>query len=73
MLAHWIDVALEPSGHNYCVHPDYLGEIAFRSKDIRSKLPTCYFDLVLCHNIVFTYFDIELQCAILDRLATVLC
>ena len=39
--------------------------IEFRQQDLRSEMPTGPFDLILCRNLVFTYFDTERQLAIL--------
>jgi chemotaxis protein methyltransferase CheR len=70
--AHWLDAAFKPCGQDYCVRPIHRNGITFKRQDIRSELPAGCFDLVLCRNIVFTYFEIELQHAILDRLGAVL-
>ncbi|MFQ5935865.1 MAG: CheR family methyltransferase, partial [Acidiferrobacterales bacterium] len=40
--------------------------------DIRTTLPTGHFDLILCRNLVFTYFDDQLQDDILARLLAIL-
>jgi len=70
--AHWLDVAFERCGQDYCVRPIHRNGISFKCQDIRAELPTGHFDLVLCRNIVFTYFEIELQRAMLDRIGAVL-
>ena len=69
---HWLDTAFERFGQDDCVRPIHRDGITFKRQDIRSELPAGCFDLVLCRNIIFTYFEIELQRAIFDRLATVL-
>jgi chemotaxis protein methyltransferase CheR len=51
----------EKSGAAYCVKADYRHEIAFQRQDIRQELPGGPFDLVLCRNVVLTYFEPELQ------------
>ena len=70
--AHWLDAAFERCGSDYCVRPIHRHGITFERQDIRSELPAGWFDLVLCRNIVFTYFKIELQHAILDCLGAAL-
>src|SRR3954451_11814046 len=70
--AHWLGVAFEQCDQDYCVRPTHWDGVTFKRQDIRSELPAGRFDLVLCRNIIFTYFEIELQRAIFDRLATVL-
>ena len=54
------------------MRPIHRHGITFERQDIRSELPAGWFDLVLCRNIVFTYFKIELQHAILDCLGAAL-
>ena len=44
----------------------------FLAQDIRRDVLTGRFDLVLCRNLVFTYFQVPLQSAIAGRLAEVL-
>jgi chemotaxis protein methyltransferase CheR len=68
--AEWRHIAFtrqgEPEGH--CLKPAYRGDIEFRVQDIRESMPPERFDLVLCRNLVFTYFDESLQCALLRRI-----
>ena len=45
----------------YCLKPEYKHPITFRVQDIRDSLPSDRFDLVLCRNLVFTYYSTELQ------------
>jgi chemotaxis protein methyltransferase CheR len=67
--AGWLDLAFDRDGQDYCVRPVHREGIRFERQDIRSESPPGLFDLVLCRNLVFTYFAIELQRPILDRLA----
>lgn len=39
----------------------YRDEVQFRHEDVRRSLPEGPFDVVLCRNVAFTYFDVELQ------------
>ncbi len=41
-------------------------------EDLREKVPSAMFDLVLCRNLVFTYFDDDLQRDILESMQAVL-
>ena len=41
----------------------------FLEQDIRHEFPEGRFDLILCRNLVFTYFATALQAAIARRLA----
>ncbi len=60
--------AFERRGDLYCVRPELREGIEFRCQDIRKELPEGPFDLVLCRNLVFTYFDSGLQREALARI-----
>lgn len=60
--------AFIPCGETYCLRPAFKEDISFRHQDIRSEMPDGLFDLILCRNLAFTYFERELQKAILSRL-----
>ncbi len=55
-------------GEHYCLKSHYRAGVEFRQQDIRSDLPEGPFDLILCRNLVFTYFDEPLQQATLARI-----
>lgn len=40
-----------------CIAPEHARSVSFVEADVRRELPDGPFDLVLCRNIVFTYFD----------------
>jgi chemotaxis protein methyltransferase CheR len=44
-----------------CLRPDYRESVDFVRHDVRDGAPGGPFDLVLCRNLVFTYYDDELQ------------
>lgn len=46
----------------------YDRDIEFLVQDIRREMPDGPFDLILCRNLVFTYFDEALQRELLDRI-----
>lgn len=54
----------------YCLEPDYRHDVTFLEQDIRRNQPDGRFDLVLCRNLVFTYFDYDLQLRILNRIVS---
>ncbi len=60
----------EPVGDRFRLRDGLRADVTFELRDIRAALPTGPFDLVLCRNLVFTYFDDELQRATLRKLAT---
>ncbi|MDH3285225.1 MAG: chemotaxis protein CheR [Acidobacteriota bacterium] len=45
------------AGDDYCLLPEYRKDVAFACQDIRAAMPAGRFDLILCRNLVFTYFD----------------
>ncbi len=67
--AGWLDTAFEHSRKSYRVRPAFRRGIRFRRQDIRERLPGGEFDLVLCRNLAFTYFDEAGQRRVLERLA----
>jgi chemotaxis protein methyltransferase CheR len=68
----WRTLAFDACDHCYCVRAEHREGIEFALQDIRREQPAGHFDLVLCRNLAFTYFEPELQRSTLDRLAAVL-
>ncbi len=64
----WRQAAFEPRGRLLCLREAYREGIAFRLQDLRRARPRERFDLVLCRNTAFTYFDQGLQGEVLERL-----
>jgi chemotaxis protein methyltransferase CheR len=64
----WIDQAFEQTGRQYCIKESYKENLQFVKQDIRHQLPEGRFHLILCRNLVFTYFEKSLQLAILAKL-----
>ena len=60
--------AFEKSGKNWFLKSEYQNSVAFHREDIRIIMPASSFHLILCRNLVFTYFDVGLQREILNRL-----
>jgi chemotaxis protein methyltransferase CheR len=65
---HW-HIAFEQSGEEYCLRVVYRGAVHFVQQDIRRAFPEGRFDLILCRNLVFTYFETAVQAEIARRLA----
>jgi len=65
-------VAFERSGGEFCLGLEYRPPVRFLAQDIRRDFPDGRFDLVLCRNLVFTYFQTSPQAVIAGRLAEVL-
>ena len=66
--ASWRDQAFEQANGDYRINPRYRRDITFVEQDIRTQQPDGPFDVVLCRNLVFTYFDDELQSQLLERI-----
>lgn len=72
MPGSWRDSAFERRGSLYCVASEYRAGIRFEHADAAQVLPAGPFDLLLCRNVVFTYFTPERQIEMLARLRSVL-
>jgi len=64
----WIAIAFESSDDELRLLPSYRRRVELLRQDIRLEMPTGPFDLVLCRNLVFTYFDASLQAELLPRI-----
>jgi len=51
-----------------CLRPEHRNPVSFTLHDVRSEPAAGPFDLVLCRNLAFTYFDEASQGAVADRL-----
>jgi chemotaxis protein methyltransferase CheR len=65
-----LERAFVPSDDGHCLRPEFEEGVTFELQDIRSEPPEGPFDLILCRNLVFTYFDKALQAKVLSRIAT---
>lgn len=70
--AQWWEAAFNRVGNIYCVKDVHREALTFLHQDIRFEIPQGPFDLILCRNLVFTYFEPDLQLTMLDRMASVL-
>jgi chemotaxis protein methyltransferase CheR len=64
----WRARAFEPAGRGFRLRDRFRDCVRFRRQDIRRAMPAGPFDLILCRNLAFTYFDEEGQVRILNRL-----
>jgi chemotaxis protein methyltransferase CheR len=48
--------AFEGIGDALCLKPERRTSVRFLEQDIRETMPAGAFDLILCRNLVFTYF-----------------
>lgn len=54
-------IAFTQQDGNYCLFPEYQQNIEFKYHDVHDQFPNKNFNVILCRNLVFTYFDIKLQ------------
>jgi len=64
----WIEHAFIRQGDLFCIRSEERKKVALLVHDIRSEMPEGLFHLVLCRNLVFTYFDEALQGEVLARI-----
>ena len=69
---HWRALAFDRRDRCYRVRAEHRGGITFALQDIRHERPAGPFDLILCRNLVFTYFEPALQQSMLDRIGSAL-
>jgi chemotaxis protein methyltransferase CheR len=58
----------EPSGNLFRVRQRHREGVSFLLQDLRLEAPDGRFDLILCRNVAFTYFQPPLQAEALDRI-----
>jgi chemotaxis protein methyltransferase CheR len=68
--ADWRARAFTAAADEFCLNEEYRRTVTFAVQDIRERAPGGHFHLILCRNLVFTYFDERLQAEILARLKT---
>jgi len=68
----WIDAGFARDGEWFEVRPEFRSMVVFQQADVRTELPNGPFDLILCRNLVCTYFDEPLRHRTLGRLLSVL-
>jgi chemotaxis protein methyltransferase CheR len=64
----WRTAAFERTATEYRLKGNYRVRVEFRRHDIREEPPNGPFDIVLCRNLAFTYFDHNLQVTTARRL-----
>ncbi len=64
----WVDRGFSRQGALFGLRPELRSSVAFRLQNIRVASPAERFDLILCRNLVLTYFDETLQRQVLSRL-----
>lgn len=64
----WLSREFTVSGNRYCIREHLKRSVKFVRQDIRTEIPDGPFHLILCRNVVFTYFEESLQKEILERI-----
>ncbi len=64
----WLAEAFTRSDDLFEIRPEFREGIEFRREDIRERTPQGPFDLILCRNLAFTYFDVSLRQEMLERI-----
>ena len=68
----WRAAALVQRGDEYCLTGEIKAAVRVARHDVREPPPTGPFDLVLCRNLAFTYFDAAAQRAVATHFAVAL-
>jgi chemotaxis protein methyltransferase CheR len=64
----WRSTAFEETSDGWRLKSQYRKNVTLRQHDLRDPPPDGPFDVVLCRNLAFTYFDDALQRATVERL-----
>lgn len=65
-----IRLAFDKMGKEYAITEHYQTGVEFIEQDIREQVPEGQFHLVLCRNLVFTYFQEDLQNNIFKKIVS---
>lgn len=55
----WRSQAFETRGRQFCLRDEYKQVVELERQDLAVEVPWREFDLILCRNLAFTYFDAE--------------
>ncbi len=65
----WLTEAFRKDGDLFCIKDQYRENIELLYQDIRKEWPPGPFQLILCRNLVATYFDEPLRTAVFKKIA----
>lgn len=68
LLPEWREMAFAQSNDQCCLHSLYQCPVTFSLGDVEQVVGKQFFHLVLCRNLVFTYFNIDRQMQFLQKL-----
>jgi chemotaxis protein methyltransferase CheR len=66
--AAYLEQAFDRTDREWCVRAAYRRDMTFQEEDVRRAAPSGPFDLVLCRNVAFTYFDERRQREVLGTI-----
>jgi chemotaxis protein methyltransferase CheR len=64
----WVEKAFARSDGLFELRPEFRAGVEFLRQDVREEAPQGPFDLILCRNLVFTYFSESLRRMTLERI-----
>lgn len=64
----WVEAAFVATDGELCLRGPFRKGVSLVRQDIRDRMPAGPFHLVLCRNLVFTYFEPALQARLLGRI-----
>ena len=64
--------AIEAVGQSFRVRDRFREGVSWLCQDVRAEIPQHRFELILCRNLVLTYFDDTLQREVMGKIAAVL-
>ncbi len=64
----WLESAFYTENGIYCLKKEYQTAVTFLRQDIRDEMPEDRFDMILCRNLLFSYFDDALQRKLLGKI-----
>ncbi|MHB8873639.1 MAG: CheR family methyltransferase [Myxococcaceae bacterium] len=64
----WVRAAFTPNDGELCLQPGFREGVELRRQDLREAMPEGPFELILCRNLAFTYFDAPEQDRVLRAL-----
>lgn len=70
--AAWLEATFTREGEWFTVRDELRTPVEFRVSDLRQELPEGLFDVILCRNLICTYFDEPLQRLTFGRVLSVL-
>ena len=70
LSAKWRQMAFTQINDQYCLHSPYQGPVTFSLGNVEQAITTQPYHLVLCRNLVFTYFSLDRQVQFLHKLQT---